>query len=195
VKRLSLYEREGISPSSFRTPAIDRLCSGEDLVTCMRSARARMRWAAMVEAELLSLYVQLTADALSQKMAMDWCCRDIGDILSSTSQCRSMPAISRSLMVMTPSGLSLDLKFEIMSVGSCNLHTVGVMLCTPSSQTPPIPVLHASTKPIKAGCCVDSSRMCVGLVDIWCRIDAQSDSACFNGGVMLMNGGVVLIAL
>ena len=117
VNLLSMYDRNGTLPKTLRSPAIDRLWSGEDFVTCIRSARARTRYEATVDDELFNLYVQLMADGLSQNIATDLCCRDIGEMRSNTSQWRRIPAISKSFIVIEPFGLAVETKLSMMSVG------------------------------------------------------------------------------
>ena len=115
---LLLKERDGTSAMSFNTPAMPSEWRGDALLTCIRMLSTRNRCDAMSDEELLSLYVHCTADALSQKIATERCLRDVGVMCSSTSQCKSIPAISKSLMVISPDGLDALTKLSTMSVGS-----------------------------------------------------------------------------
>jgi hypothetical protein len=138
---------------------------------------------------------QATVGVLSEKMPMCLCSRLAGAICSSTSHCRSTPAISRSLFVMSPFGLECETNLLSTSGGKGILQTVGGMCSVPLIQTPPAPKPLASTYPRKAGGPGWSSRTDVGLDAILLRMIIQSWSACLSDGEMAIGSGSPFIAL
>jgi hypothetical protein len=109
--------------------------------------------AATESACTMSLVAHTTADMLSEKIS-EWRCRSfIKD--SRTICCMRIAAISRSLMVRTPSENSCWI-----SAGNSTRQTVGGNRC--DTQKPPIPAFDASSMPTADDVKVTSSRTCVG---------------------------------
>ena len=112
----------------------------------------------------------------------------MGAIFSRTSQARSSPAISRSEFDIDPFLLTLLILF-CMSCGHFKRHTVGWSCVDPPNQTPPAPVLHASTYPMKCGSPGFSSRTEVGLEDsALIKVD-QSCNACLSCLLIVITDG------
>ena len=83
---------------SFYLPAMLMGVSYEACVECMRMPRKRRRHPVASEEPYLSLNVHPTAEVLSQKRAA-WVYDRLDVRYSSTSQFRTVPDSSRSLMV------------------------------------------------------------------------------------------------
>ena len=100
-------EREGISASAFFFPGMCTGVSGQEFETLIRNARARMRWAAILECFDAMRVAQLTVGELSLRIAT---CRFFRSppTCSTHSHNSSNPAISRSELVRVPVGLSKD---------------------------------------------------------------------------------------
>ena len=141
---MSMYEREATSAILFASPAMEVHRRGEVRCRCCRRARARSMDCASFDFLEWSLYDHWTVDLLSQKMPT-WQCSRLCMCCSRMSQCSSTPAISRSFIVILPLGFVAETKLSTMSGGHFMRHTIGLICLRPLIQTPPTPVLQAST--------------------------------------------------
>ena len=105
MKRESRKERDAMSAMRFRIPAIEIVMSGEVRLICCLSARALRRCPAMTDLEECSLVAHATVGVLSQNIPMCACSNDCGAWCSRINHCMRCPAISKSLLVRSPSGL------------------------------------------------------------------------------------------
>lgn len=137
--------RDAMSANLLNSPSMLKHTSGEACLMCCRRASARMRNAPGTDVAL-SLLVQATDDVLSQKMLV---CLNFKSVVicSSTSHWRSTPAISKSLMLRSPLGLSFVFNRCWTSLGNVMRQTTYGSLSLPPIQMPPAPYLHASHHP------------------------------------------------
>ena len=87
-----------------------------------------------------------TVGVLSEKTREDRCV--ISVCCSSTLNCNSTAACSRSEFVIDPLGFFSDTTCDTTSAGKSIFHTRGAMSLAPENHTPPAPVVHASIYPI-----------------------------------------------
>ena len=73
-----------------------------------------------------------------------------------TMKFMTMPASSRSLILMSPFGLSSVTSLACMSFGHSSFHTTYGQLSVPGDHIPPAPNLQASLNPMKFGKSVTS---------------------------------------
>jgi hypothetical protein len=145
VKGCLRNERDAISAILLSSPAIEIVVRGETRLMCCRIARARRRCPAILDLDECSLEAQATVGVLSENMPTCLCWSDSVVICSKMSHCNSTPAISKSLLVMSPVGLESETNRFSTSGGKGILQTVGVILCVPLIHTPPAPKPLAST--------------------------------------------------
>ena len=145
VNGCSRKERDATSASMFRIPAIDIVSSGEDWWTCCLMASALNRCPAIIDFEEWSLLAHATVGVLSDDIPICACLSGPGATCSRTNHWRRCAAISRSLLVKSPSGFESDTILASMSAGHGSLHTIGSMCFEPLSHAPPAPKPDAST--------------------------------------------------
>ena len=138
-----LKAREGMSAISLSAPA---MCIGNNddafRVRCL-IARRRSRRPAMIDFDVVNLYVHATAEVLSQNMPMCLKTRS-SHTYSNTIHPITIPASSRSLIVMVPF-LFVDVtRLCLMSSGHSYCHTQYCIGSSPGVITPPAPSAHAS---------------------------------------------------
>ena len=122
------------------------MCSGtsvEHFACIVLIPRTLSSRAAVVEVDVRSLCVQLTADALSQNAPM-WQCSRVGVICSSMTKFMTIPNSSRSFIVIFPSGFASVHNSFCMLSGNGTCHTIGFIPSVPDVQIPPTPPLQAS---------------------------------------------------
>lgn len=139
-------ERDGMSPSWFRFPARCRVTSGEALFFLRRIAKTRSNLFATRERLDAPLPCQATVAELSLQHPA-WI-HLVGTHASSTSQPSTSAAISKSELVMSPSGLSNVTSLSTTSWGHLYRHTMGANSRFPGSHTPPAASPDASSVPL-----------------------------------------------
>jgi hypothetical protein len=122
-------EREATSAMSFRQPWMETVTSGEAWLTLIRIMRARTRRWPMRERLEVMRRAQLTVDVLSHHAATCSCLRRTS--ISNTRYWRRRPAISRSLMVISPPGLDRETRRAVMSAGHASRQTTGCRFLEP----------------------------------------------------------------
>jgi hypothetical protein len=116
-------ECEATSAMSFRQPWIETATSGEASLTLLLIMRARTRQWPMRERLDVIRRAQLTVEVLSHHAAT---CSFLRRTSISRTRCwRRSPAISRSLMVMSPVGLDRETRRAVMSAGQARRYTTG----------------------------------------------------------------------
>jgi len=136
------WDRDARSAMRFVAPAMWKAASGEDWHANIRSARARIKCAAVFAFDARRREVRATVGVLSQPEAT-WACSRLATF-SRTSQCMSSPAISRSEFVMDPEGFFCDTSCVCMAWGKRMRHTIGRRFWFAPNHTPPAPNLDAS---------------------------------------------------
>ena len=107
------------------------------------SSKKRSGRAVGINVEVIPLYAHNTADVLSQNLPM-WLNFRSPMIYSSTSDHKTSPANSRSLMVNFTFGFLSNTSSCFMSMGHANCHTQGCMVYNTGVMTPPAPRLQSS---------------------------------------------------
>jgi len=105
----------------------------------MCRASVHIRCAAVVALDARSCDVHVTIGVLLQPDATCVCCRFA--TFSSTSQCMSSPAISRSEFVIVPVGFFWDTSLVCIECGNLMRHMIGGRLRFSPNHTPPVPSL------------------------------------------------------
>ena len=83
---------------------------------------------------------------------------------SRTSHAKTIPAISRSLIVIVPEGFDAELNLLCICVGHGNLHTqYSDSICDCGIQTPPTPDFEESTYPMCSGFLATNCKTDVGV--------------------------------
>ena len=141
---------DGISEMALHFPSICRVVRGQVLLAFMRSASAWTKCSAITDLRDASLVTHATVDELSLKRATHFSCTE-SQTPSITSHRRSIPAISRSELVMLPVGFANNFMSALISGGHSQRNTVGTHVESSPTTTPPTPWLEASTMPTKSG--------------------------------------------
>ncbi len=110
MKECLQNERDATSAMLFSSPAIEIVVRGETRLTCCLIARARRRCPAILDLDKCNHEAHATVGVLSEKMPTCLCWSDSIVICSKMSHCKRTPAISKSLLVMSPVGLESDTK-------------------------------------------------------------------------------------
>ena len=135
--------------------------SGHALLAFMRIASACTNCSATRDCLDANLSIQLIDGVLSPSSDIDFSFKS-PPTSSITIHANSIPAISRSELVILPLGFVRDFTSFVMSSGHCHRKTVGIHLDPSPNTTPPTPWLDASTMPTKSGQPLVSSRQRVG---------------------------------
>ncbi len=142
---------DGISEMALRFPSMCRVMRRQDLLAFMQSASAWTKCSAITDLQDASLVTHdATVGELSLKRGTRFSCRE-SQTPSITSHRRSIPAISRSELVMLPVGFANDFMSALISGGHSQRNTVGTHVESSPTTTPPTPWLEASTMPTKSG--------------------------------------------
>ena len=138
------------------SPGIYSGVKEDAFLSLIRRCRNRNSAAAFAEVVVEPFTSHATADVLSQNIPTCLYERS-GTTSSRTSQPRTMPASSKSLIVMVPFDIS-----SFMSSGHSTCHTIFGIWMLPDTTTPPDPIPHASVYSIMCGSPGSSSWMGVG---------------------------------
>ena len=98
----SLNDLEAKSAMLFFSPSMWTVRSGDALADCCLKANALSRCPALVDVDVLFLLVQFTAALLSQNIATDLCFSCVVMTVSRHNHASTMPAISKSFIVIVP---------------------------------------------------------------------------------------------
>ena len=174
---------------SLSSPLIDSGMKEDACRWRMRRCKKRSRAAATCDVDVDPRRSHETAEVLSQKIPMCWCLRSVNRA-SMTSHPRTIPANSRSLIVMLPCNFA-----SLISSGHSSFQTMYGTTRDPGTTTPPAPILHASVYFRMEGRSGTRSWIGVG-TRVMCWTSAlQSSSARRRSFVMVTNSGSPLVAI
>ena len=131
-------DRDGTSAISFFFPSMCVVISGHALFVFRRSANACTNCSATSDVFDASRFIQLIEGVLSPNNATVFSVRS-PPTPSITSQANTIPAISRSELVIPPDGFSTDLTSFDISSGHFHRNTVGIHSEHSPNTTPPTP--------------------------------------------------------
>jgi hypothetical protein len=140
-------ERDGTSVIALRSPAIWMGVRGHALCNFRCKAKACIKFSATLEHRDPRRATQPIDGELSPNSTIRFSASE-PHMPSMTSHRSRRPAISKSELLMVPTGLSNDTTWVRTSSGHCQRTTVGTNPDSSPTTTPPTPWLEASTMPI-----------------------------------------------